>query len=137
MRSKQSESLQEKLVRRNAYLLRKYHQGPPIIKEDDEQPSSSRRTESPASSTPQQVEEQNRCFVRPRQVPVPFKSPSLEEKVTNYLNRLVDPSIPYGRLPDHQQHPALNQQQKELIRQQLQLQKFLQQVENLDDNMET
>lgn len=112
------ESLQEKMVRRNIYLLRKYHQD---IKNDDQPSSSSRPTQSPASF---QVR-----IVRTRQVPVPFKSPSSEEKVTNYLNRLVDPLLPYG--PMHvPQHPALNQQEQHQLQLQITTASRSQQIEN-------
>lgn len=94
------ESLQEKLVSRNEYLLRKYHYGSPHIKEEDQPSSSGRPTQSP--------QQQFHRGIRTRQIPVSFKSPSPEEKVTHYLNRLADPSIPYGLLSSDQQ-PASNQ----------------------------
>lgn len=126
IQSSTGESLQEKMVRRNAYLLRKYHNGSPPISEDD-QPTSSR------PSVPQQ--DQRRCE-RLRQVPLPFRSPTSEEKVSNYLSRLVDPPMKYGRFPNHQQPAAINQQE-EHIRHVSSRNQQIENDRNSDDNMET
>lgn len=119
MQSFNKESLQEKLVRRKAYLSQKYHGAPDSS--NDERPQ-------PAPPAPQQVDQIIRYdFVRPRQA-IPLRSPTREERVNEYLNRLENLRIPNRQLPNQQQNPVQVpvSQEEERIRQELdmELQRF-------------